>query len=244
MMKTTPACVLYSGGADSTLAAVRVLEHHAPVHLLSFRHRRMSQLEKTSAAARNLQQRFGRDTIIHRWIDMTPLWQGILAAPPHRSLSPTGIFALLLKPCLACKVAMHRLTLSYCLEHDIPTAADGAHPDGAALFPEQLEEGIAVVRAFYRRFGIAYETPVYTVDRPDFELFEQGITHKKNTGDEHLYYSNQFACHVGVLAHLHHRLTRPFDKNKAKTFRLSLEFLERGLGEAAHGEQKDAETCG
>jgi hypothetical protein len=227
--KTEPACVLFSGGADSTLAAVVMLEEHTPVHLLSFKHHHMSQVEKTSSKARELIAKYGPGRVVHQWLDMSSLWRGICQIPPRKSLLPKGIFALLLKPCLACKAAMHLLTLSYCQDRGIAAAADGAHPGGARLFPEQLPEGIQVLRDFYRRHGIDYQNPVYEVERPDFQLYEKGVTAKRNTKDEHIYYSNQFACHVGLLAYVHHFLSLPFDRKKNKTIRASLDFLEQSL---------------
>jgi 7-cyano-7-deazaguanine synthase in queuosine biosynthesis len=230
-MAANPACVLYSGGADSTMAAVVMLKNHCPVHLLSFKHCRMSQLDKTTLSAENLAGHFGKSSVIHLWQDITLSWCTIKKNPPSTTMNLKGSFALLLKPCLACKVAMHIAALAYCLEKGISRVADGAHPKGAPLFPEQLNEGIEVIRSFYNRCGIAYETPVYGIERPDFDLYNMGITGKKNTGDEHIYYSNQFACHVGLLAYVYHFLTRPFDKDKKITFRMSIDFLEECLSE-------------
>lgn len=230
-MESIPVCVLYSGGADSTMAAAVMLNEHYPVHLLTFRHCRMSQLDKTTHSAKNLVEHFGKSSVIHHWQDITSLWRAIRKNPPYTAINLKGSFALLLKPCLACKVAMHAATLSYCLEKGISRVADGAHPKGAPLFPEQLHEGIEVLRSFYNRYGIAYETPVYNIERPDFDLFNMGITGKKNTSDEHIYYSNQFACHVGLLAYVYHYLTRPFDKEKKRTFQWSIDFLKECLSE-------------
>jgi hypothetical protein len=230
-MEINPACVLYSGGADSTMAAAVMLKNHSPVHLLTFKHCRMSQLNKTTDSAENLFEHFGKSSVIHHWKDITSLWRTIKKNPPYTAMTLKGGFALLLKPCLACKAAMHVSTLSYCLENGISIAADGAHPKGAPLFPEQTNEGIELIRSFYNRYGIAYETPVYSIGRPDFKLFDMGITRKKNTGDEHIYYSNQFACHVGLLAYVYHYLSRPLDKEKKRTFGLCIDFLNECLSE-------------
>lgn len=234
-MENKPACVLYSGGADSTYAAVEMLKKHTPVHLVSYHHHRMSQLEKTSGAAKDLISKYPPGALIHRWVDMSAAWRKINARPPGGSLfGLSGYFGMLLKPCVSCKVAMHVSTLCYCKEQGIKVVADGAHPGGARLFPEQLEEGIEIISDFYRSHDILYLTPAYDSQHPDRELFEKGITPKKNTKDEHIYYTNQFACHVGLLAYMYHYLTKPFDKNKKNTFRMSLEFLETHLKEFAH----------
>lgn len=233
-MESKPACVLFSGGADSTYAAVEMLKQHKPVHLLSYHHDRMSQLEKTTCAADRLVSKYPHGTLIHRWVDMSAVWRDINAHPPGRSLFRlNGYFGMLLKPCVSCKVAMHVLTLKYCLDNGIHVVADGAHPSGARLFPEQLQEGIDIIANFYKNHNISYLNPTYNSQRPDLELYDQGITPKKNTKDEHIYYTNQFSCHVGLLAYLYHFLTIPLDKNKQKTFRISHEFLERQLLEFA-----------
>jgi hypothetical protein len=245
-MATNPACVLFSGGADSTMAAAVMLKNYSPVHLLSFKHCHMSQLAKTTHSAENLVEHFGKDSVIHLWQDITLPWLEIRKNPPYTAMNLKGSFALLLKPCLACKAAMHIAALGHCLEKGISTIADGAHPKGAPLFPEQLQEGIDVIRSFYNRYGISYETPVYGIERPDFDLFNMGITRKKNTGDEHIYYSNQFACHVGLLAYGYHFLSRPFDKDKKTTFQMSINYLKECLSEEAvakmpHQEKINAE---
>lgn len=208
-----------------------MLERCSPVHLLSFKHHHMSQLEKTTQSALYLMAQAEPGKILHQLIDMSELWRQLKRVPPRRSLRLPGLFAFLLKPCLACKVAMHLLTLSYCLAHEIKIVADGAHPDGASVFPEQLNEGITIITEFYRAQGILYENPVYHIKQPDVELFRRGITKKKYTKNEHIYYTNQFACHVGLLAYLYHFLTWAVDKNKKKTFQYSMDFLTRGLSE-------------
>lgn len=198
-MKAKPACVLYSGGADSTHAAYIIGQTHHPLHLVSFRHRFMRQCAKSNRNVARLRKQFGDNAVVHCWIDMDSLWRRIGRNPAYVSFPEYGAFALVLKSCLACKAAMHLLTAAYCEERKITLVVDGAHPDGAHLFPEQGPEGIAVLREFYHRHGIAYENPVYQIRRPDVELFRHGITDKKNTKEEHLYYSNQFSCHVGLI---------------------------------------------
>ena len=228
-MTNKPACVLFSGGADSTLAAYLVAQDHLPVHLLSFKHCWMSELEKTTRAAQRFKEHVGKNVISHHWCDITPLWRKISSEPVYASLRRCGLYTMVLKSCVACKVAMHLLTAAYCIEHKIGFVADGAHPKGAELFPEQLDKPIEVLRTFYQQYGIRYENPVYRVDRSDFELFRLGVTEKRNTKDEHLYYSNQFACHVGLIAYLYFYMIRPFTWKRNRTLEMAITFLKKSL---------------
>ena len=228
-MTTQPACVLYSGGADSTLAAYLMAKRHKPVHLLSFRHRHMSQTDKTHVNVHKLSAHVGEGVFVHRWLDMHTVWKQVRKQGATSQFGRYNLFAATLQPCLACKVAMHLMTAAYCLEHGIKHVADGAHPSGAAKFPEQLAEGVAILTSFYEQHRIAYTCPVYDIARPDEALFEAGVTQKQNTKDEHIYYSNQFACHIGLLAYVYYFASRVVDSRGEKTRHRSLGYFQNAL---------------
>ena len=221
-----PSAVLYSGGADSTMTAYLVGKKRLPLHLVSFKHRYMSQTEKSSVNVKRLRDLFGQNSVVHEWIDMDPLWRR-LNDPKYSSLKQWGLYTIVIKSCISCKTAMHLSTLDYCRKHGIKFVADGAHPSGANLFPEQTKEGIAFLREFYRSNGITYENPVYEIDRPDFELYKLGVTEKQNTKDEHLYYSNQFACNVGLFAYFYYFGIRPVDPGKRRINEKTISYMDR-----------------
>jgi 7-cyano-7-deazaguanine synthase in queuosine biosynthesis len=220
-----PAVVLYSGGADSTMTAFLVGKQHLPLHLVSFKHRYMSQTDKSSVNVKRLRAIFGEDSVIHTWIDMDPLWR-VLTSAKYSTFKEWGLFNIVIKSCVSCKAAMHLSTLNYCEQHQIKLVADGAHPSGAHLFPEQSREGIEFMHGFYESHGIGYQNPVYNIERPDFELFQQGVTEKQNTKDEHLYYSNQFACNVGLFAYFYYFGIRPFDPGKSKINQKTVAYMD------------------
>jgi len=241
-MNSKPGCVLFSGGADSTLAAFLVSQTHQPIHLLTFRHRHMSQLGKSLRNVTRLKKHLGEASMVHRWLDLDPLWNMIHRETGATSLRQWGSFSLVARSCLTCKAAMHLLAASYCIKSGITFIADGAHPDGATIFPEQLPEGIDVLRSFYQRHGIQYENPVYRIDRPDVRLFELGVTEKKNTKSEHLYYSNQFACHVGLIPYFYSYCLRPLSSKKRSPAGMTIEFLDRCFQGECIGEVLDSIT--
>jgi hypothetical protein len=121
---------------------------------------------------------------------------------------------------------MHLLAAAYCLEHDIHIIADGSHPSGAALFPEQTDQPLEVLKEFYSKYKIRYEAPVYHISRPDHVLFELGIASKHNTKNERLYYSNQFSCHVGLIAYIYYYFFRFFGTDEYAPKKTTIHFLK------------------
>jgi 7-cyano-7-deazaguanine synthase in queuosine biosynthesis len=224
-----PACILFSGGADSTLAAVLTAENHRPIHLLTFRHCHMSQMDKTEKAAARLIEKFGKENVIHRCLDMTDIWRKIGRAKRYCGFRRSGAYAMVLKTCVACKTAMHLMAAAYCLKNEISHLADGAHPSGSRLFPEQAAGPIETLRVFHREQGIDYSSPVYNIDRPDFMLHDLGISEKRNTKDEHLYYTNQFACHIGLIPYFYWYAIHPLFGRKKNIMDMTSSYLTLAL---------------
>ena len=108
--------------------------------------------------------------------------------------------------CGACKLAMHLKTVQFCKTNDIPHVWCGAHEESSAIFPAQMESVIEDTKKLYARSGIAYETPVYRLGRTDHILKARGILDRGNIKDQHLIYSSQHTCVLGMILHAHSRL--------------------------------------
>jgi len=108
--------------------------------------------------------------------------------------------------CGACKVAMHQKTIALCKREKIGTLYCGAHEESAAIFPAQMEAVIDDTKEFYARHDVTYESPVYRMGRTDHKLHEMGITEKRNLKDQHVIYSTQHSCVLGMVLHAHSRL--------------------------------------
>jgi 7-cyano-7-deazaguanine synthase in queuosine biosynthesis len=59
------AAVLYSGGADSTAAVVLVAEKHDRLHLVTYRHSGLRQVDNSAYNLPALRNKFDADKFVH-----------------------------------------------------------------------------------------------------------------------------------------------------------------------------------
>lgn len=172
--------LLFSGGSDSTLAAIHLLEEFERVHLLTFDHDAIPDKGMRSfASADRLRQRFGEERVVHKIINIQGILDKVYRKSHLHDLKRYGLFEVNI--CAACKLSMYLATVKYCLENNLSFAASGANKDGRDLISDQMVRVSEILEDFFRRQGITYLTPVYDVDRSDWELFDYGITEERDT---------------------------------------------------------------
>ncbi|MGI5817398.1 MAG: hypothetical protein ACOX9R_04800 [Armatimonadota bacterium] len=183
------AIVQYSGGADSTAAAVLATLAFERVHLLTFQHPFIRASEHSRANARKLVQLFGETAVIHREIDVTDALDGLLFSEYFSDLRRFGT-APIGWPCLACKMSFDIGTLRYAAEQRIGVVADGA--DFRVSY--QLSQGdpltMAVRDEWYASHGVSFTHPVARIEDTVTELLLFGL----QTGDRILLYPKQGHC--------------------------------------------------
>lgn len=166
------AVVLFSGGSDSTLCAIRTAMRFEHVHLLTFTRRGLWGQEHVTYQAGRLGRFFGDpDRFSLRFVRTDRLCRHVLLEQYLRNLRRHGI--LLASMCGLCKVSFHWRALIYCLEHGIRHVVDGA-VRVANVYPEQNETILlSRLRDLYGTFGITYDTPIYEEgDRTESLLYE------------------------------------------------------------------------
>jgi len=156
--------ILYSGGVDSTAAAVIMAKRFDQIHLLSFKRLGLFNVERTSLNAELLKTKFKNKLFFHTILNVDKLFHMISYAKYFKSLKKYGFF--LLSTCGLCKLSMHIRTLIYCLNHDIHFVADGANKH-MFYFPDQTIEYINAVKNLYSQFQISYLNPVFDFDCPE-----------------------------------------------------------------------------
>jgi predicted subunit of tRNA(5-methylaminomethyl-2-thiouridylate) methyltransferase len=156
--------LLFSGGTDSTAAAVIAQQEFAEVRLLTCSHSGLRFIENSHVNALKLRERFGAGRFPHWRLEMDGLFRRVTYDSYFSNIVKFGLFNL--SSCGLCKLAMHLRVLIYCAENGIPRVMDGANHN-MSHFPAQMAEVIEELRRLYRRFGIHYSNPVFQHDFPD-----------------------------------------------------------------------------
>jgi 7-cyano-7-deazaguanine synthase in queuosine biosynthesis len=204
----TAISILFSGGPDSTLAAIYALQKVHQVHLLTYHHKLMTHRktesgeEKHMRVAKELSRIYGADRVIISKDQISNLLRRIYRnTTTHRGYCIPWI-------CGACKLAMHIKTIEYNLRNKIKITYDGANKESASVFPAQSLVYIDIIKRLYRMYDMSYETPVYDLEKTDVLTEDFGLHSCRATKREHFFFSTQHSCFTGVLVHLHARFYR------------------------------------
>ncbi len=152
--------VLYSGGSDSTLTAIRMGLRFERVLLVTFARRGLWGREHATIQAGRLRRFFGDPgKFTLRFVGTDRLFRRVMYENYLRHLRRHGL--LVASMCGLCKVSFHWRALILCLQTGIRHVADGA-VRVANVYPEQNEKILLEpLRDLYRAFGIEYENPIY-----------------------------------------------------------------------------------
>ena len=149
-MKRDEIALMYSGGLDTTYAAIRLAESFSKVHLLTFCNGVCVRLKASERHVSILRERFGVDRIAHSIIDARDIFGRLredLSEGMRRHNSPL-VFDL------CCRLAMETATIIYCLKSDVGCASDGSNPRTQGQMFIQQAEYLKEVDLFYSRHGI------------------------------------------------------------------------------------------
>ncbi len=169
------AAVCYSGGTDSTLAAVRLAEKFDKVYLLTFTTPNTHQEEEATRKLDKLQERFGPDKFEHVFIRADDVLRDVYYSHFWRDIRKWGLFKANI--CGACKTALTLAAAKFCVENNIHYLATGTNREFgvAEFFIGQMPATIPVFEQFLERYGIKSLAPVYNVERSDKVLHEMGL---------------------------------------------------------------------
>lgn len=157
------AALMFSGGVDSTSAALLLAKHHDLVHLLSYGNGYGHyKIERTRHRARELQQQTGIP-FRHTVTSVRELFDRFVVDDLDAEYQRWGSGFVW---CLGCKLAMHTRSILYCLAHGVPLLADGSS-DSTSEMVEQAPPALNRFRAFYADHGITFDNPVLGVPREE-----------------------------------------------------------------------------
>jgi predicted subunit of tRNA(5-methylaminomethyl-2-thiouridylate) methyltransferase len=176
------AAVMFSGGRDSSLAAVIYCTRGFRVQLLRFRTGFGIPSPLPEIREAELRTRF-HDTILPTPdpIGVYGLVRRIAVAEIEDDFRQFSGKNLVL---LGEKLALHAASIVYCLNNEIEILADGTSGYQAEM-PEQRDTAIDFFRELAQHYGIQYETPVKSATSDNdvkYALLEAGISTKSLEG--------------------------------------------------------------
>ncbi len=190
--------LMFSGGVDSTTAALELAKRHERVHLLTFENGYGHyKIGRTAKRVREIERHAGK-RFTHHLESVQPLFDLLLMDNLRDEYKRWGSGFIW---CLGCKLAMHTRSILYNLEHGIPTMADGSSSSTGEMVEQSLLS-LYLFREMYEDHGIRFTTPVYTIPREkEIEgLKERGFRMGLRIKDRFL--GVQPKCHPGELYYL------------------------------------------
>lgn len=151
------AVVLFSGGADSSLAAVLALEKHQSVVLLTFKSGYELFIRRSCVMVKRLKEKYGDDLVSHKIINNQYFFRSMLS----KALSKKGYRRFLSKLLFSERLSIYIQTARFCLENQVKDVYDGSnYYQGKFAFP-QSPAFLTDIKDFFQGYGIFYNTPLY-----------------------------------------------------------------------------------
>jgi hypothetical protein len=193
-MTTSQVCIQFTGGKDSTLLAAKMAQQFERVHLVSFEHPLIVDLDKVPVNFNKLQRLYGSERFKHTILNNEDLLRRLYAGTWRQDLKKYKTYGAN-NFCSPCRLAMVTQTIVYCLRNQIGSVRDGANTTGFDL--TQQTWALDVLKGYYKEYGIDYDCPLYTTSRNDVELLKLGLSAENPV----IFYRSQPLCRGGGEIH-------------------------------------------
>lgn len=155
--------LMFSGGVDSTMAAITLSKQYGKVHLLTYCNGHGHyNLKNSKNRANELINKFG-NKFIHHLIPIEDLFKKMVIdtlLDDYKEFKSGFIW------CLGCKMTMHTRSIIYNLENKIKFMSDGSSQDTSEMV-EQMPISVSLIMMFYEKYGIDFFVPVYKQTREE-----------------------------------------------------------------------------
>lgn len=217
-MKSEAISLLFSGGVDSTAAAVVLAQQWGKIHLVTFRNGYGHYaFGRTKSRMGELDRMFpGR--FVHRMIDVRDLFESLVVNDIKGNYERYGSAFVW---CMGCKLAMHAMNVVYCKKEGIKHTSDGSSSDTQEMV-EQMLISVSLINFLYEDHEIEYITPVYDISRDDKRRLLKEGGFKMGIPVRDRYLGIQPSCIPGELYYLPYVL---FNKGPAHEERAVARFI-------------------
>jgi len=154
--------MLFSGGADSTAAAVYYLNKGNKVQLITFDNGVEINLNLSEKKAKMIIRKFPK--LCSWWmLNSRQLFHQMAIKTLEKDVKKYGNLV-----CCGCKLAMLAQSIVFCKKNDIKIIADGFEKS-QIYYPEQTPEYIYVADLLCKKFGVKNEHPLYNLSSKEIE---------------------------------------------------------------------------
>ncbi|OQA91285.1 MAG: 7-cyano-7-deazaguanine synthase [Elusimicrobia bacterium ADurb.Bin231] len=173
MNKQKKVLILFSGGTDSTAAAVYYLKKGVKTYLVTFDNGVESDLDLSEKKSKIIIKKFPQ-LCSWRMLNSKDLFHKMAIKTLEKDVKKYGVLV-----CCACKLAMLSESILFCMKNHINIIADGFQKS-QNYYPEQTQEYIKVASRLCGKFNIKNEHPLYdlTSERIKNIILSAGIPAK------------------------------------------------------------------
>ena len=150
--------LLFSGGRDSSLATIRLIEMGYNIHLLTFDNGATEDIARSNLRLSEFNYKIKENIITRKIINSKELFKKIALINLEKDIASYKTNLI----CMGCKMAMHTISLNYCLKNKINVIADG-YTYYQKDWPEQMPGAIEEIKNFHKKYGVNYINPVYDI---------------------------------------------------------------------------------
>jgi len=227
--------VMFSGGIDSLLASVLLLQKYDRVHLITFDKGYLEFGIKNNVPNVNrLKTAFGEDRITHQVIDIKQIVKRISVSKIVRDRKDYNIE---IRWCVGCRLSMNTGGLLYALENNLIGYADGSNreqiPSEASLTgtAENYPSIVNRLKKFALEYAVHFMTPTYEFGSREnrraklkelgFDIDYLSMDHSKKISGmmtKEVMHRSQPMCFSGWLIHWKRNLLgKLVEQNELKT---------------------------
>lgn len=172
MAEEKDVLILFSGGKDSFLSTLLMIEQGYKVNLVTYENSCGLQAFNVNYGINRLKQKYGENTIKFLGVkNIVAIWRELLYPYYNESLNKIlreyGDLPISEFNCLSCRLAMYIASIILCKQSNIKIVVDGARK--SQLFAIEQEKMLHAFETFFKSYGITILFPVKDLEE-DYEL--------------------------------------------------------------------------
>ena len=190
--------LMFSGGVDSTVAAIKLQEQFDKVHLLTFSNGYGHYaFKRTVRRVGELEARYP-GKFVHFTSSIKSLFEDVCLSS---IVSDYRKFGSAFMWCMGCKLAMHARSIIYCRQNGVGKMSDGSASDSSEMVEQSLLS-VSMIHWFYADWGVEFFVPVYSVERDDKRAMLKEMGFRMGIPIRDRYLGIQPSCIPGELYYL------------------------------------------